>query len=201
MKRSARGRKRGADVRKEIRLSGSGGQGLLLIGKILAEALGISEGKNVVLSNSYGGQVRGGSSRSDVLISPPDEEIDFPEVMRADILLAMTQEAVDEYGSIVKEDGLTILDSTFVKQIPPLAGKTISYPFTLQTKERLGSELPTNIVALAVIAKEGDLVKKESLIETIKKLSPKGKEEINLQALQFGYELAESGVLRTSGKS
>jgi len=174
---------------------------LLLIGKILAEALGIVEGKNVVLSNSYGGQVRGGSSRSDVLISSPDEEIDFPEVMKADILLAMTQEAVDEYGGIVKEDGLVILDSTFVKQIPPLAGKTISYPFTLQTKERLGSELPTNIVTLAVIAREGKLVKKESLIETIKKLSPRGKEEINLQALQLGYELAESGVLRASGKS
>ncbi len=187
-------------MRKEIRLSGSGGQGLLLIGKILAEALGIVEGKNVVLSNSYGGQVRGGSSRSDVLISSPDEEIDFPEVMKADVLLAMTQEAVDEYGGILKEDGLAILDSTFVKKIPPLAGKTISYPFTLQTKERLGSELPTNIVTLAVIAREGQLVQKESLIETVKKLSPKGKEEINLQALQLGYELAESGVLQTSGK-
>jgi len=188
-------------VRKEIRLSGSGGQGLLLIGKILAEALGIVEGKNVVLSNSYGGQVRGGSSRSDVLISPPDEEIDFPEVMNADILLAMTQEAVDEYGGLVKADGLVILDSTFVKQIPPLAGKMIRYPFTLQTKERLGSELPANIVILAVIAQEGELVKKESLIETIKKLSPRGKEEINLQALNLGYELVESGVLQASRRS
>ena len=189
---------------------------MLLIGKILAEALGIIEGKNVVLSNSYGGQVRGGSSRSDVLISPPDEEIDFPEVMNADILLAMTQEAVDEYGGLVKADGLVILDSTFVKQIPPLAGKMIRYPFTLETKERgkmirypftletkerLGSELPTNIVILAVIAQEGELVKKESLIETIKKLSPRGKEEINLQALQLGYELVESGILQASGRS
>ncbi len=183
-------------MRKEIRLSGSGGQGLLLIGRILAEAVGIFEGQNVLQSSSYGGQVRGGSSRSDVLICPPGEEIDYPEVMNADILLAMTQEAVDEYGGKVKSEGLVIVDTTFVKQIPELAVEIIRYPFTLQTKERLGSELPANIVVLAVMAQAGKLVKKESLIETIKKMSPPGKEEMNLRALNFGYELAETGVLQ-----
>jgi len=181
-------------MRREIRLSGSGGQGLLLIGRILTEALGVLEGQNVLQSNAYGGQVRGGSSRSDVLISPADEEIDFPEVMNADILLAMTQEAADEYSGLVKPDGLVILDSTHVKQIPKMAGRIINYPFTLRTKERLGSELPTNIVVLGVIAKVGDLVKKESLIKTIEKVSPKGKTEINLKALDLGYELAETAV-------
>jgi 2-oxoglutarate ferredoxin oxidoreductase subunit gamma len=184
-------------MRKEVRLSGSGGQGLLLIGGVLAEALGVVEGQNVVQSNSYGGQVRGGSSRSDVLISAPDEEIDYPEVMTADVLLAMTQEALDEYGAIVKPKGLVILDTTYVKQIPALAGEVVGYPFTLKTKERLGSELPTNIVVLAVIAKMGNLVKKESLMTAIKIMSPKGKEEMNLKAMNFGYELVETGVLLT----
>lgn len=182
-------------MRKEIRLSGSGGQGLLLIGGVLAEALGVIEGQNVVQSNSYGGQVRGGSSRSDILISPPTEEIDYPEVMNADILLAMTQEALDEYAAIVKKDGLVILDTTYVKQIPALAGRVIAYPFTLKTKERLGSELPTNIVILAVIAQLGQLVTRESLIEAIKEMSPKGKGEMNLKAMEFGYELVKSGAL------
>jgi 2-oxoglutarate ferredoxin oxidoreductase subunit gamma len=186
-------------MRKEIRLSGSGGQGLLLIGGVLAEALGVIEGQNVVQSNSYGGQVRGGSSRSDVLISPPDEEIDYPEVMNADILLAMTQDAMDEYSAIVKSDGMVILDTTYVKQIPAMTGQVIGYPFTLQTKERLGSELPTNIVILAVIAQLGQLVKKESLIKAIQKLSPSGKEEMNLKAMNFGYELVETGALLKAG--
>ncbi len=186
-------------MRKEIRLSGSGGQGLLSIGKILAEALGVLEGKNIVQSNAYGGQVRGGSSRSDVLVSSTNEEIDFPEVMNADILLAMTQESADEYSGLVKLDGLVILDTTYVKQIPKMTGRIIGYPFTLKTKERLGSELPTNIVVLGVIAKIENLVKKESLIETIKKLSPKGKGEINLKALDFGYELVETGTLKEKG--
>lgn len=186
-------------MRKEIRLSGSGGQGLLLSGGILAEALGVSEGQNVVQSNSYGGQVRGGSSRSDLLVSPPTEEIDYPEVMDADILLAMTQEALDEYASIVKPDGMVILDTTYVKQIPPLKGQIISYPFTIKTKERLGSELPTNIVILSVIAQAGNLVARKSLARAIKKMSPKGKEEINLKAMELGYELVERGDLLKGG--
>ena len=180
----------------EIRLSGSGGQGLIFIGRILAEAAGVFEGKNAVQSTSYGGQVRGGSSRSDVLISPPDEEIDFPEVMGADLLLAMNQEAADEYGGKVKQGGVVILDTTFVKQPPKTRGRIIAYPFTLKTKERLGSALPTNVVVLAVISQIGALVGKEALVRAIKKRSPKGKDEINLQALNLGFELVETGVLQ-----
>ncbi len=180
----------------EIRLSGSGGQGLLLIGKILAEALGVFENKNVVQSTSYGGQVRGGSSRSDVLVSPSTEEIDFPEVMNADIFLAMTQEAADEYSDRVKPGGVVILDTTFVKKPPQTPARVISYPFTLETKKRLGSVLPTNMVILAVINQVGELGRKEALVEAIKKRSPTGKEGVNLQALNLGYELVETGVLQ-----
>jgi 2-oxoglutarate ferredoxin oxidoreductase subunit gamma len=181
---------------REIRLSGSGGQGLILIGRILAEALGVFEGQNVVHSTSYGGQVRGGSSRSDVLISPPGEEIDFPEVINADILVAMTQEAADEYSNRVKADGVVILDTTFVKRLPKTPARIISYPFTMETKERLGSELPANMVVLAVVDKVGELGGKEALAKAIKKSSPRGKEGINLQALNLGYELVEGGALQ-----
>jgi 2-oxoglutarate ferredoxin oxidoreductase subunit gamma len=147
----------------EVRLSGSGGQGIIFIGRILAEAAGVFEGKNAVQSSSYGGQVRGGSSRSDVLISPADEEIDFPEVLDADILLAMNQEAADEYSEKVKHAGV----------------------------------LPTNVVVLAVISQVGELVGKEALVEAIKKRGPRGKEEMNLQALNLGFELLETGALET----
>jgi 2-oxoglutarate ferredoxin oxidoreductase subunit gamma len=182
-------------MRKEIRLSGSGGQGLQLIGRILAEALGVFEGKNVVQSSSYGGQVRGGSSRSDVLVSSNDEEIDFPEVMSADILLSMTQEAADEYAGMVKPDGLVILDTTFVKEPPETPGRVVQYPFTLETKKHLGTELPTNVVALAVVVCLGKLARKETLLQAISELTPEGKKEINLKALNYGYELVETGAI------
>lgn len=182
-------------MRKEIRLSGSGGQGLQFIGRILAEALGVFEGKNVVQSSSYGGQVRGGSSRSDVLVSSNDEEIDYPEVMNADILLSMTQEAADEYAGMVKPDGLFILDTTFVKNPPKTPGRVVQFPFTLETKKRLGSELPANVVALAVVAGLGKAVGKDNLLRALNELSPAGKKEINIKALHFGYELVEAGAL------
>ena len=180
----------------EIRLSGSGGQGLQMSGRILAEGLGVFEGRSVVQSSAYGGQVRGGSSRSDVLVSSSTEEVDFPEVMNADILLAMTQEAVNDYSHLLKPQGLLIIDTTFVKNEPKKVGRIIGYPFTLYTKERLGSELPTNILILAVIAQLGKLLAKESLLEAVKTISPKGKEELNMKALYLGYELVESGDLK-----
>jgi len=130
-------------MRQEVRLSGSGGQGLLLIGGTLRRPLVLSKGKNVVQSNSYGGQVRGGSSRSRRPDRPPGEEIDYPEVMDADILLAMTQEALDEYKAIVKPKGLVVLDTTNVKTDTRDEERDRQLSVTLKTKERLATELPT----------------------------------------------------------
>ena len=101
--------------RYEIRLSGSGGQGLVLAGIILAEAAGIYEGKNVVQTVSYGPAARGGTSRADVVIS--DQEIDYPKAMGVDILLAMTQMASDESISDLKPSGVLVVDSQLVGQV------------------------------------------------------------------------------------
>jgi len=124
-----------------------------------------------------------------------DEEIDFPEVMSADILLSMTQEAANEYANRVKPDGLVIIDTTFVKNPPKTPGRVIGYPFTLETKKRLGTELPANVVALAATVCLGNVASKEVLHQAISELTPEGKKEINLNALNFGYELVETGVI------
>jgi 2-oxoglutarate ferredoxin oxidoreductase subunit gamma len=94
--------------RKEFRLSGSGGQGLILAGKILAEAAAIYDGKNATQSQSYGPEARGGSSRSEIIVS--DEEIDYPKAVNIDLLLAFTQEACDKYKKDVKDDGIVLVD-------------------------------------------------------------------------------------------
>ena len=95
--------------RYEARLSGSGGQGLILAGKILAEAAAIYENKNATQSQSYGPEARGGASRSEVIIA--DGDIDFPKATRLDLLLSLTQEACDKYVCDLKDDGLLIVDS------------------------------------------------------------------------------------------
>src|SRR5512139_2762594 len=98
--------------RYEIRLSGSGGQGLILAGVILAEAAGIHDGKYVCQTQSYGPEARGGASKAEVIIS--DEEIDYPKAMKPDLLLAMNQRSCDTYLFDLKPNGVLVVDSTFV---------------------------------------------------------------------------------------
>ncbi|MDA8217816.1 MAG: 2-oxoacid:acceptor oxidoreductase family protein, partial [Dehalococcoidales bacterium] len=92
--------------RYEVRLAGVGGQGLQLAGLILAEAAAIYENKNVVQSQSYGAEARGGPSMSEVIIG--DGDIDYPKVTEPDLLLALSQDAADRYVPQVKKDGLKI---------------------------------------------------------------------------------------------
>ena len=89
----------------EIRLSGSGGQGLILAGIILAEAA-IIDGKNAVQTQSYGPEARGGASKAEVIIST--EKIDFPKVRECDIFLSLTQKSFDQYSKGLKKDGIMI---------------------------------------------------------------------------------------------
>ncbi|HOP80709.1 MAG TPA: 2-oxoacid:acceptor oxidoreductase family protein, partial [Armatimonadota bacterium] len=118
--------------RYEIRLSGSGGQGLILAGIILAEAAAIYEGKEAVQTQSYGPESRGGASKSEVVIS--GSEIDYPKVTSPDLLLAMTQESCTKYLGDLKEGGIAILDSFFVEKWPDNAN-VIALPLTTIAKE------------------------------------------------------------------
>jgi 2-oxoglutarate ferredoxin oxidoreductase subunit gamma len=173
----------------EIRLSGSGGQGILLAGEILAEALAFHEGKNVSLSTSYAGQVRGGSSRCDVLFCEDSQEIDFPQVTRADILLAMTGEALLESVSLVKEKGVVVTDATYIQEKVESKGKVYSYPLTLTAKETLGTAQVANMLALGIIAQITGIVKQASLKEALAKKVPEREKEVNQAALRLGFEV------------
>ena len=93
----------------EIRLSGSGGQGLLLAGIILAEAA-ILDGKNAVQTQSYGPEARGGASKSEVIISEGD--IYYPKVRKPNVFLALTQEAYNKYVGSTCEEGVIIADES-----------------------------------------------------------------------------------------
>ena len=101
------------DKRTEIRLAGEGGQGMILAGIILAEAAAIYDGKKAVQTQSYGPEARGGASRSEVVIS--DGEIDHPEVLSADVVVALSQAAYNKFAKTVHPDGLLIVDEDQVK--------------------------------------------------------------------------------------
>jgi len=176
--------------RYEIRLSGSGGQGIILAGIILAEAASIYDGREAVQTQSYGPESRGGHSKSEVVIS--DIEIDYPKVVSPDLLLAMTQDAFDSYRSSVKPGGVVIVDSDLVRRLTDVDGRLIALPITAVAKEVTGGVLSANIVALGVIAAVSGVVSRESLEKAVAARVPKGTEEMNLDALRAGFDAVEN---------
>jgi 2-oxoglutarate ferredoxin oxidoreductase subunit gamma len=172
--------------RYEIRLSGSGGQGLILMGIILAEAIGIYDGKYVAQTQSYGPETRGGSSKSEVIVS--DEEIDYPKTMKLDLLLAMNQKSYDEFYSDLKSDGTLIVDSTFVTQIP--TPKAYRIPFTRIAREKFKKEVVANIIALGALSQLSSIVSPKAIEAAVLTRVPKGTETLNRSALKTGMNAA-----------
>ena len=179
-------------MRYEIRLSGAGGQGLILAGVILAEAASIYDGRYVCQSQSYGPEARGGACKSEIIIS--DEEIDYPKVTRPDLLLAMNQRSCDLYFFDLKQDGILIVDGTFVKQLPTT--RAISIPFTKIAKERIGNEVAANMVALGAIVTITKVVSLNSLETAMLNRVPKGTEKLNKAAMEIGIEVAKDYLLQ-----
>jgi 2-oxoglutarate ferredoxin oxidoreductase subunit gamma len=172
--------------RYEVRLAGTGGQGAILAGILLAKAA-IKDGKNVVQSQSYGPEARGGASRSEVVIS--DGEIHYPKVLQPDVTLCMSQEACDKYGSQMGKDGLLILDECHVTRAPTT--KAVHMPMTTMAREVTGREIVANVVGLGVLVGLTKIVSRESLEAAVRDRAPKGTEKINLKALAAGFEAAK----------
>ena len=173
-------------MRRQLRLSGSGGQGVITAAIILAEAA-VSEGKNAVQSQSYGPEARGGASKSEVIID--DEKIFHPHVKAPDFVLAMTQKAADKYYGDLKESGLLIIDEDLVPNIPDFKN-TVKIPITKLAVEEAGGALYSNIVALGAMTRLTDFLSFEAVKNAVKNRVPKHTIEANTKALQIGWDAA-----------
>ena len=182
-------------MRQDIILSGSGGQGLILAGVILAEAAGIVEGREVVQTQSYGIQARGGASQSSVIIS--DSRINFPEVIQSDILLCLSQEAYNRYRSKLREGGWLIIDQDLVNADVAATSnarpdlKVIALPFTAEA-EKMNRRIVANVMALGALAVLTGVVKPESLARALPSRVPERNVHLALDALGVGVKMAEA---------
>lgn len=175
--------------RYEIRLSGSGGQGLILAGKILAEAAAIYEGLNAVQTQSYGPEARGGASKAEVVIS--DGEIEYPKAIELDLLLALTQESCLKYSSDLKKNGILIIDSSFVKELPEGDYRIYSAPISEIAVNKVGKAVVTNIVALGILTMISKVISEDSVKKAILARVPKGTEELNMKAFKEGFKAGQ----------
>lgn len=176
--------------RYEIRLAGQGGQGLILAGLFLAEAAALYEGKYVVQSQSYAPYARGGASASEVVIS--DEEIDYPRVVKPNLIVALSQEAYDRHFRDLQKNGILIVDSSTVEHVDTSKAylfETYMVPITEIARQATGKEMTASMVALGAIAGLTGLVSGESIMAAIATRAPKGTVEINKRAVQAGIEV------------
>ena len=185
---SALGNSAGGPARVDLRFSGSGGQGVVLSSIILAEAAGIVEGKEVVQTQSYGVESRGGASRAEVKISR--EEIVSSEIDRADVLIAFNQPSLDKFKDAVVDDGIIIFNSS-VAEKPKFRGniKTYGIPMTEMARSA-GTEIVTNIVAIGSLVALTQVVSEDAAREAILSRIPPGTEKVNLKAFELGLQFS-----------
>jgi len=167
----------------EIRLSGAGGQGLGLAGRVFSEAA-IDSGYDVCQTQSYGPEARGGASRTDIIISKKD--ILYPNCRNLDILLAMNQESADKFGKSVKDDGIILVDTTFVNQIPE--GKVYEYNLTSISIEEFKTPMAANIIAVGMLASLTRLFSLDAWIRALKARVPRRFIKMNLNAFELGHK-------------
>lgn len=171
---------------KQIQLSGSGGQGLVLAGIILAEAA-MRDGKNVAVAQSYGPEARLGASKAEVIIST--EKIAYPQVTKPDILLCLSQDAFDKYFPAMNDHGLIVVDSAQV-QAPSLTA-IHKLPLVRTAVEHVGNKVVANVVALGALNALAELVSWESLHKAVERRTPAKFREQNLRALEIGRQLVQ----------
>jgi 2-oxoglutarate ferredoxin oxidoreductase subunit gamma len=174
-------------MRKEIRVCGFGGQGIILAGMVLGKAASVYDGYHAVQTQSYGPEARGGASRSEVIIS--DEPIGFPGVMEADILVALSQPAFDKYTGDLKEDAVIIVDPSLV--IDTGRFTTVGIEFTALAED-LGRKIVANIIMLGSLVKLTGVVSEEAIQQAVFDSVPPRTIELNRKALETGYKAAET---------
>jgi len=163
-------------VRQEIRISGFGGQGVALAGFILGKALSLSEGLEVVMTQSYGPEARGGASSSNLVVA--DKEINYPLVQEADVLVAFSQEAYTKYRPQAKPEAVVFIDEEDV---------THRIPAT-RFAEELGRRIVANMVMLGFITAVTGLAKRESMERAIKTTVRENTIPLNMKAFAAGFE-------------
>ena len=185
------------DSRIEIRIGGTGGQGLILCAKMLADAL-CATGKRVAQSQTYEPTSRGGFCNSDLVISAG--EVDFPLATSVDYLVLLDRLAVKPSWPLLKPGAMVIADTRLCPELPEGDFRAHHLPLS-RTAIDLGSERVANIVALGALAALSGVCERNLLAQAVRAETPKSFLDLNLDALAAGYLLGEQAFIAPSSAS
>jgi 2-oxoglutarate ferredoxin oxidoreductase subunit gamma len=178
-----------SEGKKEIRIAGFGGQGIVLAGNILGKAASLFEGINAVFTQSYGPEARGGSCSADVVLC--SEAIYYPRVTEPQILVLMSEDAKNTYGNAISNSCTILIDEDLVKVEEALESASLYKIPATRIAERLGRKIVANIVMLGFITSVTGIIGYDAMKEAIFASIPRGTEELNLNAFKEGYQYGE----------
>jgi len=177
-------------MKKDIRVCGFGGQGVILAGFIIGKAASVFMDYHAVQSQSYGPEARGGAARSEIIIS--DEKIGYPRPIGVDCLVAMSQESFDSYRDDIRDDAVIIVDPDLVKKHD--IGRPLYKVHAQQIAEELGNKIVTNIVMVGAFTSIFGMLRPEAVKESVIDSVPKKFTELNTKAFERGLEAGKNAV-------
>ena len=183
-------------MRTEIILSGSGGQGLISAGIILAKAA-INSGLNMVQTQSYESQSRGGGSKSEIIIDT--DEIHFPKIKKPHLLLCLTKESYMLYNKDIKDQGIVIVDS-HIKTESRENLCILKMPIIETARKKINKEIVANIVSLGIVRQITEIASRACIEHEVFSMFPKISKEIYIEALNQGELLIEKYISKETIK-
>ena len=183
--------------RTEVRITGFGGQGVVLSGHIIGHAYAVNEGQHATMIQSFGPEARGSACSSTVVLS--DAEVLYPYIHRPDIFIVMSAEGYDKYRDELKDEGTLIYEKDLVKAEPKKGQPAFGVPST-RIAESLGRSIVQNIVMLGFFAAVTKVVSREAMREAVRHSVPRGTEELNLRAFDSGWDYYEEEYGKKQGR-
>jgi 2-oxoglutarate ferredoxin oxidoreductase subunit gamma len=184
-------RPEGRAARTEIRITGFGGQGVVLAGHIIGRACAIEAGKHATMIQSFGPEARGSACSATLVVS--ELEVLYPYIERPDIFVVMSAEGYEKYRDELREDGLLVYEKDLVKPVFKEGQRAFGIPST-RIAEALGRSIVQNIVMVGFFTGVTGLVSRQAMRDAVKGSVPAGTEELNLAAFDKGLEYAEQVV-------
>jgi 2-oxoglutarate ferredoxin oxidoreductase subunit gamma len=173
--------------RFEIRIGGTGGQGILTTGLLLGQAAALYDHQYAVQTQSYGPESRGGASKTDVIISKGD--IDFPEIIVPDLVAVLSKEALRKYAKPDDPDTVRVLDAAAAAEEGPVHPPSFTFPIIEVAVKELGNVMTANILLLGVIVGISGVVSLPAAELAVETRFAKRLLSLNLQALKTGYAM------------
>jgi 2-oxoglutarate ferredoxin oxidoreductase subunit gamma len=186
--------------RTELRITGYGGQGVILSAYILGKAASIYGGLHATMTQSFGPEARGSACSAQLVVSP--KRVLYPYVRSPDVMVAMSQGGYDKHYESLKKGGIMVLEQDLVKQgeAPRTDVETFMVPATRIAEDVIGRRITLNIVMLGFMTGATDIVSREAMEEAVRTSVPRGTEELNLRAFKEGYEYYQQHYRRKGRK-